>query len=166
MKYPLDKVCVKSGILCPRCQRLVDTGEVQQYEIPIMKTLIELEEGKYKELRQGSYIKAYKSDNIIIVLVQGIGDPKALEKASKDLSQKLGFRVKIIEKTGDIRRLIEQVIHPAILLGVNTLWLPDGSEQVVIRIPRRDHRLISNYIKDYEKILGEIIGKPVRIRYE
>lgn len=165
MKYPLDKVCIKSGILCPRCQRLIDSGKVDKHEIPVMKTLIELEE-KYKELRQGSYVKAYKSNNLMIVLVQGITDQKVLERVSKEVGQKIGSRVKIIEKTGDLRRLIEQVIYPATLLGVNTLWLPDGTEQVVVRISRRDFRIISNYEKDYEKILGEITKKPVRIRYE
>ncbi len=166
MKYPLDRICVKSGILCPRCQRLVDTGVVGEYEVPIMRELIFLEEKGFKELRKGSYIKAYKSGDLVVILVEGIGDQKALERASKELANKLGSRVRIVERSGDTRRLVEQVIYPATLMGVNTLWLPDGTEQVVVRVFRRDQRIIGNKKNEYEQILSEILKKPVRIRYE
>ncbi len=166
MKYPLDRICVKSGILCPRCQRLVDTGVVGEYEVPIMRELIFLEEKGFKELRKGNYIKAYKSGDLVVILVEGIGDQKALERASKELANKLGSRVRIVERSGDVRRLVEQVIYPATLMGVNTLWLPDGTEQVVVRVFRRDQRIIGNKKNEYEQILSEILKKPVRIRYE
>ncbi len=166
MKYPLDRICIKSGILCPRCQRLVDRGVVNKYEIPIMKELIDLEERVFKELRKGKYKKAYQSGDLIIIVVEGINDPKALDRAGKELTRRLNAKVKIVEHTGDIRRLVEQVVYPATLLGVNSLWLPDGSEQIIIRIYRRDQRFISGKKRHYEDILGQILGKPVRIRLE
>ncbi len=166
MKYPLDRICVKSGILCPRCQRLVDSGVVSRYEIPIMKELIDLEEKAFKELRRGSYKKAYQSGDLIIIVVEGINDPKALDRAGRELSHRLNAKVKIVEHTGDTRRFVEQVIYPATLLGVNSLWLPDGSEQVIIRVYRRDQRIIGGRRKNYEEILTQILGKPVRIRLE
>ncbi len=166
LKYPLDRICVKSGILCPRCQRLVDSGKVGRFEIPIMRELIDLEEKTFKELRKGYYRKAYRSRDLIVIVVEGINDLKALDRAGRELSHRLNAKVKIVERTGDIRRLVEQVVYPATLLGVNSLWLPDGSEQVIIRILRRDHRFIGNKKNDYEKVLSEILGKPVRIRFE
>ncbi|RLG84008.1 MAG: transcription elongation factor [Thermoprotei archaeon] len=166
MKYPLDRICIKSGILCPRCQRLVDSGIVDRYEIPIMKELIDLEERVFKELRKGNYKKAYQSGDLIVIVVEGISDPKALDRAGKELSHRLNAKVKIVERTGDTRRLVEQVVYPATLLGVNSLWLPDGSEQIIIRIYRRDQRFISGKKRHYEDILGQILGKPVRIRLE
>lgn len=166
MKYPLDRICIKSGILCPRCQRLVSTGVVDSYEIPIMKELIDLEERVLKELRKGVYKKAYQSGDLIIIVVEGINDPKTLDKAGKELTRRLNARVKVVERTGDMRRLVEQIVYPATLLGVNSLWLPDGSEQIIIRIYRRDQKFISGKKKQYEYILEQILGKPVRIRLE
>lgn len=166
MKYPLDRICIKSGILCPRCQRLVNTGVVDSYEIPIMKELIDLEERVLKELRKGVYKKAYQSGDLIIIVVEGINDPKTLDKAGKELTRRLNARVKVVERTGDMRRLVEQIVYPATLLGVNSLWLPDGSEQIIIRIYRRDQKFISGKKKQYEYILEQILGKPVRIRLE
>ena len=165
MRYPLDKICVKSGVLCPRCQRLVDTGVVGKYEIPIMKEMIELEE-ELKGLREGVYIKAYIRDNLVVVLVRGLRDRMLREKLNRELSARLKKRVRVVEKSGDIRDIIEQVIAPATLLGVNTLWMANGTEQIIVRVPRREHRFMADRLEAYEKILEEILGKPVKIRFE
>ncbi len=166
MKYPLDRICVKSGILCPRCQRLVEQGVVEEHEIDIIRELIDLEEKGFKGLRRGVYRKAYRSGDLVVVVVEGVGDLKVLDRAGKELSNRLNARVKIVEKTGDQRRLVEQVIYPATLLGVNTLWLPNGTEQMVIRVLRRDQRVIGSRKHYYEEVLAKIMGRETRIRYE
>ncbi len=165
MRYPLDKICVKSGVLCPRCQRLVDTGVVSRDEIPVMKELMELEE-EIRGLKEGIYEKAYMHDNLIVIIVRGLRDRSARERVNRELSSRLKKRVRLVEKTGDVRDLIEQVIAPATLLGVNTLWLPNGTEQIIVRLPKREQRFIGNKLEAYEKILEQILGKPVRIRFE
>lgn len=165
MKYPLDKICVKSGILCPSCQRKVDSGLVGRYEIPIMKAMMELEE-RIKELRKGEYVKAYEVSNMVIILVRDSFEPIEIEKIVKELSMKLRRKVKIVNYKSDRRVLVEQIIAPATLLGLNTLWLPDGSEQVIVRIPRNDQRFIGGRRKALEELLAQLLGKQVRIRYE
>jgi len=165
VRYPLDKICVKSGILCPSCQRKVDSGLVGRYEIPIMKAMMELEE-ELKELRKGEYVKAYEVSNMVIVLVKDSFEPIEIEKIVKELSMKLRRKVKVINYGSDRRALVEQIIAPATLLGLNTLWLPDGSEQVIVRIPRRDQRFIGGRRRALEELLTQLFGKQVRIRYE
>ncbi len=165
MKYPLDRICVKSGILCPNCQRKVDTGIVGKYEIPIMKALMELED-EMKELRKGEYVKAYEADNMVVIIVKGFDDYEELEKISKRLSGKLRKKVKLVNMVGDRKRLVEQVIAPATLLGLNTLWLPDGREEVIVRVPRREQRLIIGRKMKLEELLTRLLGTNVRIRFE
>ncbi len=166
MRYPLDRICVRSGILCPICQRKVDTGIVKEYEIPIMKSLMEIEE-QIKELRdQGEYVRSYKYDSFIVILIRGIDDMEILERLSKKLSSKLRARVRVVNYSSEKKRIVEQLIYPASLLGINTLWLPDGSEQTVIRISRQDQRFLAGKRKYLEEILSELLGRPVRIRFE
>ncbi len=69
MKIPLDYVCVRSGLLCNRCQSLIDSGEVFEYEVEIIKVLLDLEETQFKELKDSIYHKAYKVDDLLILLV-------------------------------------------------------------------------------------------------
>jgi hypothetical protein len=69
MKIPLDYLCVKSGLLCNRCQSLVDSGEVDSFEVKVMQALLELEETQFKELKDSTYYKAIKVNDLLILLV-------------------------------------------------------------------------------------------------
>ena len=166
VKIPLDYICVKSGILCPRCQFLVDSGRVKEYEVDVMKALIELEESGVRYLKDAEYHKSYREDNILVIVLsfkQKI-PPHELGKLSRMLSSKLNIRVKVVPKSNDVRQLATLILHPARILGINTVWLPDGSTHYVIRVPRSDYRIISHTREIYEKILSEIIGQEVEIR--
>ncbi len=164
MKYPLDKVCVKSGIFCPSCQRKLDTGVVEYSEVDVIKALIELED-RLVELRRGEYVKSYTLDNTVVLIVRNGWEKRELDVIAKKVSEKLGKRVRIAIDTGDKRRLIEQIVAPAHVLGVNAVWLPDGSEQVVIRMQRRDRKRFSN-LPEWESLFSKILGKTTRIVFE
>jgi transcription antitermination factor NusA-like protein len=161
----LDKICVKSGILCPNCQRKVDTGIVGKYEIPIMRELMFLED-EMKELRKGEYVKAYEVDNMVIVLVKGFDNQEELDKISRRLSERLGRKARLVNLVNDQRKLVEQVIAPATLLGLNTVWMLDGREEIIVRVARRDQRFLAGRKKKLEELLSKILGRSVRIRFE
>lgn len=173
MKLPLDYVCIKSGILCPRCQLLIRSRTVEEFEIELMKTLLELEENnpEFKFLRNLTYVKAIKSSNMLVLLVkkhEGNIPHNSLVKLARVLGDKLGkIKVRVIDKThGDLKSIASQLLSPARVLGINTLWLPDGTTQYVIRVPRYDNRYLPSSREVLEFILMTIIGHQVRIRVE
>ncbi|WP_228546758.1 transcription elongation factor [Hyperthermus butylicus] len=165
-------MCVKSGVLCPRCQSLIDTGAVEEREVDIMKVLIELEESEGVQLlKKATYYKTYFIDNdmVIIVMDLGVGTSVPIftryaRQVEQKLREKLGTRVKIIPKASDVRGLATHLLYPARVLGVNTLWLPDGSIEYVVRIPRRDEERLGKAKELYERILTELLGKRTRIK--
>ena len=165
MKYPLDRICVKSGVLCPNCQRKVDSGEVSREEIPIMKALMELEE-EIKELRKGNYVKSFDFGDEVIVILRGEWEESEIDKISKELSAKLGKNVKILLEGEGVKKLMEQLLYPASILGINTLWLPDGSEQMVIRLSKRDRKYLRGKEEKYKKFISAIVGKNIEISFE
>ncbi|MET1101850.1 MAG: transcription elongation factor [Pyrodictiaceae archaeon] len=174
VQIPLDYVCVKSGVLCPRCQGLVDSGVVDEREIPIMKALIELEENENMQLlKKATYHKAYFVDNEMIVVIMDLGIGTSVpvftryaRQVEQKLQEKLGIRVKLIPKANDVRSLASFLLYPSRILGVNILWLPDGSIEYVIRVSRRDQKYIMVRKQVYEKILSEMLGKRTMIRFE
>jgi transcription antitermination factor NusA-like protein len=89
-----------------------------------------------------------------------------LEEVSKHLARELDAKVRVIVETGDMRRLIEQVISPASLLGVNQVWLPDGTEIVNVRVPRRDRRYLEKNRSVAEELIAKLTGKRARITFE
>jgi len=164
-------VCVKSGVLCPRCQGLIDSGVVDEREVDIMKALIELEENEGMQiLKKATYYKAYFVDNDMAIIVMDLGVGTSVPVFSRyarqieqKLREKLNMKVKIIPRANDVRGLATHLLYPVRVLGVNTLWLPDGSIEYVVRITRRDERRLGKAKEVYERILTEMLGKKTHI---
>jgi len=158
---------VKSGVLCPRCQKLIERGDYNETDIEVMKTLLELEESKFSVLRDVIYHKSYKADNMYVIVLSGNKlTPFILSKIAKKLSEKLEGKVRIIERTSSLRKMASQLLIPANVLGVNILWLPDGSWQSIVRVSRSDFKTLPAEKELLEEILTKLSGMEVRIRFE
>jgi len=167
MKIPLDTICVKSGVLCPRCRKLVDSGTYTLREVEIMKQLLELEEQdpNYRFLKDVTYVKSYETNSIIVTILD-VDDsiPQSmLIRLGKTLSEKIGLRVRVIRKS-DPKTLIAQIIAPARIHGVNSVWTPDGDVQHIIRISRYDARFLPVEVKELEQLLSTIFHENYRIK--
>ena len=141
MKFPICTFCLKTGVLCVRCQEKLARGEVTELDLRVAKVFLELE-NRFPILKDIQYHKAFQHDNFTVILISGAGNtlkPLWL-RIARALGEKLGGEVRIVEKTSNLKLLVEQVITPCRLLGVNTLWLPDGTEENTIRVPRFDRR--------------------------
>ncbi|MBE9391724.1 transcription elongation factor NusA [Fervidicoccus fontis] len=168
MKIPLDYICVKTGVLCPRCQRLVDSGKVDKKEIPVMKALIELEEEKeFKFLKDLNYIRTIWSEDLCVIVVKSDTQSQyQLKKVAKALSEKLNVRVQIVEDTRDLKKLASELLSPVRIVGVNTIWLPDGTTEYVIRISKYDARALPTKVEVLEDVFHKLFKSPAKIKME
>jgi len=168
MKIPLDYICIKSGVLCPRCRRLIESGQVQQYEVDVIKHLIELEEHdpSFKFLKEATYVKSYVVDGFLVLMIDLLDDvgTQSLIKLARALGERLGMKVRVVRRTNDMKMVIAQILAPARIQGLNTVWSPDGSVQYVVRISRHDARSLPISIEDLEKLLNEIFNEAFRIK--
>jgi len=89
-----------------------------------------------------------------------------LQKVSKQLSDERKISVRIIEKTSSIKRLLEQIVTPARVMGANTVWLPDGSWESTIRIPRADQRKMPLDQRSAEEAIRILTGEVIHIVFE
>lgn len=169
MRIPLDQLCVRSGVLCPRCETLVRNGSVTELDLEVMRLLLKAEGAPdYRFLREAEYIRSVNLGGVVVVQLNipasGV-DHRSLLKLAKYLEGGLNARVRVIDtKSTSTKDLVRSVIQPARVLGVNTLWLPDGSVEYVVRIPRSDLRYLPASQEDVESILTQIVGASVRIR--
>ncbi len=169
MKIPLDHVCVRTGVLCPRCRRLVESGEVEKFEVDVMRELLNLEtRSDFKFLRDAVYIKSLMARDMLVLVID-LKDtsvhPRMLGRLGRALSDRLKVRVRVINKAhGDLREIARQLVYPARVIGVNTLWLPDGTVEHIVRIPRSDSRYLPSNTTVLEDLLSKITGVNVRIR--
>jgi transcription antitermination factor NusA-like protein len=167
MKIPLDTICVRSGVLCPRCRKLIDNGFYTLREVEIMKNLLELEEHdpNSKFLKDSTYVKSYETNSmILIVLEMGNDVPQAaLVKLGRILSTKMNTKIRVIKKS-DPKNIIVQVVAPARVQGINSVWTPDGDVQHIIRISKYDARLLPAGVNELEHLLSMIFNENYKIK--
>lgn len=132
-----------------------------------MKELLELEEHGLREIKDAHYVKSimYKDMLVLVMKIPGNSDA-LLKKLSKELSESLKLRVKVIEHTNDIRRIVAQLLSPVRVLGVNMVWLPDGTQIYSVRVLRGDERLFPLDKNSLEELLHLITGEYFTIKLE
>lgn len=171
MRIPLDHICVRSGVLCPRCQGLVDSRVVEPYEVDVMRVLLDLEDKpEFKFLKDAVYHKALRLADLLVITIQlpdSLTNQRLINKLDKQLSEVLGIKVRVIDKSvNNIKSIAFQLVTPARISGINTLWLPDGSVQYIVRIPKSDSRYLPASKEVIEEVLSTLVGSSVRIRTE
>jgi len=172
LRIPLDTLCVKTGVLCPRCQSIVRSGSVKEYEVDVMRELLDLEElPDFKFLKDMEYVRSIVSEGALVIILQDVRDntpdPRSLNKLSWVLGERLKTKTRIITNTKDLKEVVKQLVFPARITSVNTIWLPDGTVEYVVRIPKFEMRNLPFKRREViEDILTQITGNVVRIRAE
>ncbi|MHA1581966.1 MAG: transcription elongation factor NusA [Candidatus Baldrarchaeia archaeon] len=168
MKTPLCTFCLKSGILCPKCQEKVEKGEVSELDIKIAKELLELE-SRFPALKDVEFKKSIEIGPLIIILV-GEKDVSSVigpnGKIVKILSGKLNKKIRVVGFSSDIRKTIQDLLAPAEVLGVNIVWLPDGSYEKKVRVRRSDVKRLPADVKTLENAIQCLLNERFRIVLE
>lgn len=168
MKVPICSFCLKSGIYCSTCREKIEKGEVTPLDLEVAKRLLELE-SKFPNLKDAEFRGAIETDSLIIIVV-GPGDishfigPKG--KIVKVLSDTLKKKVRVIEGASSTKKTIEDILSPVGVLGVNTIWLPDGSLEKKVRIRKSDSKRLPTSISSLEDIVYKLTKEKIRIALE
>lgn len=167
LKIPICVVCAKSGILCPKCQEKLDKGEITQDDIEISRWFIEYE-SKNPQIKDCIIHKIVRVSGMLIVMISCTGKISRafLAKISKQISEEKKMNIRVIEKTSSIKKLLEQIVTPARIIGINTIWLPDGSWESIIRIPKVDKKKMPLDANSIEEIMKKLTGEVIHIVFE
>ncbi|MHA1731605.1 MAG: hypothetical protein ACTSU5_06660 [Promethearchaeota archaeon] len=165
-KLPVCLVCAQTGFLCINCQDKVDNGEITEFDVELSKELIQLEE-KYPRLRDATFVKTIDFGDIVLLVV-GSGDRgKYTPELVHDLKETFGLeRVQVVEFSKNVTRIVENLVAPAKLKGVNQLFLPMGTTEYKARVYAEDKDLLPLPVEDIEDIVQELTGKVTRITFE
>ena len=168
MKMPICTIDVKSGFLCSRCQDKLDKGLITQLDIDIAKELLSLED-KFPGLKEVEFKRAVDTGSMVIIIV-GHGNSSDIfgskSKVVKELEKRFNKKFRVIEENSNIRRTIEDMVSPAALLGINTLWLPDGSLEKKVRLSLSDSKKLPAEIQVVEETVKVLTGEKIRIVFE
>lgn len=168
VKTILDTFCVKSGILCRRCEEKLEKGQITDLDLKVIQRLVELEK-ENPLLEDVNYHRTIEADEMMAVLVDKKDLPKLLgggAKVVKDLGETFGKRVKLISYGGDDREFLEDLFSPLSILTINTIWIPDGTTETKVILAGRQPRRMPVDPDKMRKIAQELKGMTLRIEFE
>jgi len=168
VKTILDAFCVKSGILCRRCEEKLEKGQITELDLKVIQRMVELEK-EHPVLQDVTYHRSVEADGMMAVLVDRRDVPKLLgggAKIVKDLGDTFGKRVKLISYGGDDREFLEDLFSPLSILTINTIWIPDGSTETKVILTGRQPRKMPVDLDTVKLIANELKGMTLRIEFE
>ena len=164
----LDAFCVKSGILCRRCEEKLEKGLVTELDLKVIQKMVEMEKDN-PVLEDVTYHRAVEADDMMAILVDRKDLPKLLgggAKILRDLGETFGKRIKLIGYGGDDREFLEDLFSPLSILTINTVWIPDGSTETKVILTGRQPRNMPVDPEKVRKIAQEVRGMTLRIEFE
>ena len=167
MQTQLCEFCLKSGMLCSRCQQKIKTGAVTSNYMEVAKKLISYE-GK------NPFLQTVVLENVVdaggfLVLVVGKGDSakfNANPTPTRDLGDAMNKRVVVIETGMNDRKFLEDLFSSQQILTINIIWLPDGSTETRVVLSGRGARKLSKKrIEALTEIAKKVRKMNLRVEY-
>lgn len=167
LQTPICKICLKSGILCQSCSQKLQEGKISKLELDISLALFELSK-KHKELDQLIFKRAVDSDGLVILVVGPGQIPLLVGRKGRivqELENILKSKVRIVEEGSTEKKLIQDLLTPADVLGINILYTKSGDEYR-IRVPRQHMKRLPKNKEKLEAALSKLTNKNYTIIFE
>ncbi len=158
--------CLKSGILCPKCQNKLKQGEISKTDLELGRLLTTLETS-YPSLQEVAFHRAVETDHVLALIV-GKGDVARLlgqgGKIVKTIGEKTGKTVRVLEHGVDERKFLEDLFAPLNIITINTIWLPDGSQETRVIVRKRGRRPPLN-VEALRDLAQKVRGITLRVEF-
>lgn len=165
METPICGICARGEELCPECRNKLRAGRISELDVQVSQLLCRINEEH--NLSLASFERAVDIGRVVLILTKGdVGVLIGKEgKVVSRLSSALGKRVRVAQSAGDKKKTIEDIILPARLLGINTVYSPTG-ESYRIRVMRQDAHSLPMDAGSLEGVLQSIMNAKVAISFE
>lgn len=105
----------------------------------------------------------------LIVLMVGRGEiPFAVGRGGKvvrELENQLREKIRVVEEGTQTRKLAQDILTPAKVLGVNVLY-SGGKEEHRVRVPRLHLKRLPANVKGIQALLTKLTNKNITIVFE
>ncbi|MHA1409320.1 MAG: hypothetical protein ACTSQY_03190 [Candidatus Odinarchaeia archaeon] len=168
VNLPICDFCAQTGMLCQSCQNKLTKGEITDSDIKIAKKLIELE-NHYVSLKNVTLNTVIHTPEFDILVVNKGDIPQLIGpkgKILKTLENVIGKKLRVIEKNSNYIKIIEDLLSPMRVLGVNKIFLPTGETVQKVRIKKVRGVKIPMSEEDLEKLIYDITNQTVRLSFE
>jgi transcription antitermination factor NusA-like protein len=166
MKTPVCTDCIRNGAICPNCEPLHAAGKITKLDFEVASILAKINE-RYN-ISGAEFSRAVSFGPAVVIFTSG--NPGLLigrnGRVVSELSSALGKKVRVVKEGTDIKASIADIIAPAMLLGVNTIFRPGGIEGMKVRIQKSDTKVPPVDAVTLCAAISRIVGKEVEIVFE
>ncbi|TXT56503.1 MAG: hypothetical protein BAJATHORv1_20092 [Candidatus Thorarchaeota archaeon] len=166
MRLPVCKFDLETDMLCPNCQGKLDRGEITQFDIDFSKWILDKIE-EYPEIEDFDFRRAIQTADRLIIVVKK--NQRNLLQEEAELIQKMEETygpVMVFEGPTKLRTLVRELIHPAVEVGVNSLYLPNGEKESIVMLRSEDKEKIKYSKTELRKIVSAVLGQSVIFQYQ
>jgi hypothetical protein len=166
MRLPVCNFDLESDMLCPNCQARLDRGEISQFDIEFSKLMLEKEK-EYPNLDNLTLLRATRVGNRLILVVKkkSKGILLSEERLVQELRDQYGELI-VVEGPVKLRTVVREFIYPAIEVGVNSLYSPDGTKESIVILREEDRERIEFSKEELRRIVSAIMGESVLFAYQ
>ncbi len=153
-------------MLCTNCQARLDRGEITPFDIEFSKWLLEREKD-HPTLENFHLLRASKAANrLILVVKRNTGNFLSSDDSLvEEIEEQFGELI-IIEGPAKLRKVVREFIQPAIEVGVNSLYSPDGTKESIIMLREEDRERIKFNTNELRAIVSAIMRQSVLFEYQ
>ena len=167
MRLPVCNFDLESDMLCTNCQARLERGELKHFDIEISKWLLERDK-TYPNLEDFTLLRAarVRGDKIVLVVKKRGRDLILAEKALiAEITEHFGEPI-IVEGPVKLRRVVGDFISPAKEIGINSLYLPDGSKESIVMLRAEDEERLSYSVTELRHIVSAVMGESVLFEFQ
>ncbi len=167
LKAPICGFCLKTDLpeLCPKCQIELDTGRITQNDVDISRYIWSLRRD-YKFIDSLDVKRIIEiSDRFILVLKSPLDvfDTKNGRDLLLKLELEYGKPFKVVKYAKKVKTFINELIRPVKILGINQVWLPDGTIEKLVIISDDDIQKLPISENIISEIVEKLFGEHIRI---
>ncbi len=148
-KLPICNFDARTGILCANCQGRLERGEISAADVEASKAISQLAE-RLPELGKVTLRRAFGASGSYVLELEP-GDLQSIRSnpdVKPDLENALKGKVWLVAAGSSDRKFLEDLLFPAKVVTVNTVWLPGGEKRTKVIVPgKKSDRRIGDFDK-------------------
>jgi len=167
LKTPICSFDARMGVLCPKCDAKLRSGQLTRTDVDVSIKLTKAAE-KSSEIAKINLTRAVQVDGDYVLVLEpsSLAPLRRDQQLPKALQGVLGGKVWLIEADTTDRKELEDLFFPVRVSNVNTVWLPDGSRLTKVVIPGKKTDRFPHDTEMITRILKETREMDLMVEFE
>lgn len=164
MKTLICEADSRRSSLCMNCKKKLAEGKITEKEVEASRLLTKMSRKFF--IGNFELKRVIEMPDVIFLVV--VGEIGALigkgGKTVAELSKELGKKVRVIEKTKDEKKMIQDLVGEARVLGVNKIFKKEGQEHKILIKAADKERLITD-IENLKNGIENLLNTAATIEF-